>query len=139
MGGSILCEDMPTYEIDRMANRLSHDKMGFNRRLRFCPSCGTRRLERCIRTHDPFGKPIQGGEYWCSLCGFSFNIRTSVEWNVALNLFREHRKLRGGVLFKEDHIAPETAVAWKQKFERPIFRPVSTWNLGEKLKAALGL
>jgi hypothetical protein len=126
-------------QIDLLASAHNHDKDGFLRRIRFCPSCGTRRLEPSNRDKDPQGKAIQGSEFWCSLCGFSFNLRASIEWNLALRLTKEHRQLRAGVQFKETQIDPMVAKRWKQVFERPVFRPASTWNLGDKLKAALGL
>lgn len=128
---------MPKYEIDKLADRISHDKMGFLKRVRFCPSCGGPHLEDHGRTLDPFGKPIQGKELWCVLCGFSFNVRASVEWNLALRMFKEHRKFRAGATFKEKDVDPEIVKAWKVKYERPVFRPASTWNLADKLKAAM--
>lgn len=85
------------------------------------------------------GKEIQGREMWCSLCGFSFNIRASIEWNLALRLFRDHRKMRSMNHFLESNANPEAMRNWKIKFDRPTFTPSSTWNLGDKLKAALGI
>lgn len=127
------------YEIDRLASQLSHDKLGFLRRVRLCPSCGTRRLQRHERVLDPFNKPIQGTEYWCLLCGFSFNIRMSVEWGVAVRLFGTMRKLRNTKGFNEAQFDPAAVAAWKEKYDRPVFKPQSTWSLADKLKEALGI
>ena len=121
---------------DKLANTINHDRTAFNRRIRFCPSCGVDGLARHERIHDPVGKPIQGSEFWCVVCGFSFNVRTSVEWNIALKLFRDHRKLRGGMVrYEAKYVEPSVLEIWKQTYEQP---PKSgTYSLGEKLKAAL--
>lgn len=127
------------HDIQRQADRIDYDRVAFNKRFRFCPCCGCANLERHDRKLDVTGKPIQGAEFWCVLCGFSFNARTSTEWNIALALFKEHRQMRGGVQFKESKIDTSVMKAWKEKYERPIFPAVSSWNLGDKIKAALGI
>jgi len=128
------------YLIELLSDRISHDKMGFERRIRFCPSCGTQRIERSTRSVDPFGKQISGKEYWCSLCGFGFNLRPSVDWNIALTRFREHRKT--GIpdrRFVEAAVDAEVVEAWRKEYEPDKRSRGGVWSLADKLKAALGI
>jgi hypothetical protein len=126
-------------EIDRQSKALNHDHLAFNRRIRFCPSCSLNTLQRHERTHDAIGKPIQGSEFWCSLCGFSFNVRTSTEWNIALRIFKEHRSLRGGMhRYEEKYVEPSVMEIWRATYEAPP-KHRGTYTLADKLKAALGM
>jgi hypothetical protein len=130
------------YEIEKLAAPINFDSQAFTNRIRFCPCCGTGNLARSDRTVDPQGKMIQGKELWCGLCGFSFNLRPSVEWNIAIRLFKEHRSLRGGVKFMERFIEPQVLAAWKVVYEKPkaenVWPSHGGFSLGEKLKLALG-
>src|ERR1051326_5917661 len=105
-------------DLDRQAQRINYDKQEFGARIRFCPSCEVRAIQRHERDTLESGKPIEGKEFWCSACGFSFNIRTSVEWNIALRLFKEHRAMRTFSRFQEKYFAPAVVSAWKREYEK---------------------
>ena len=124
-------------EIQIIADRISHDKMGFDKRIKFCPSCGVQSLMRSDRLVDPYGKQIPGKEYWCAICGFSFNIRASIEWNLALRLFKESRKSRNGQ-YRERDMDPEVMKIWLKMYA-PRKSKSGTWSLADKLKSALGI
>jgi hypothetical protein len=130
------------HDIDVIARLLGNfDENEFAHGCRFCIRCGTKNLQRSARTTNREGKPLQGRDYWCTLCGFSFNVRMSVEWALALDLFRDHRRNRTMPRYQEQYVDPEVMAAWKEEYEKPTaattWPAASRWSLGEKLKAAL--
>ena len=102
-----------SHEIDRIGNGINHDHSAFHKAVRFCPRCSVRALLRHERRVTREGKPIRGAEFWCTACGFSFNIMASVDWNLALDIFRAHRQLRTIPRLNEKHVAPDVVEAWK--------------------------
>ena len=131
-------------ELDRIARSAGNwDHNEFNRSLRFCVRCGTENLQRCGRENNRQGKQIQGREFWCTLCGFSFNVTMSVDWALALELFKDLRSHRTMPRYQEMYVDPTVMKAWKKEFEQPTVK--QTWpakrgfSLADKLKSALAL
>lgn len=94
----------------------------FHDSIRFCPKCGVASLERDF-SHQAPPQPGGGGvlgrkqiktgtEWWCVICGFSFCIKKSVNWETAEQMFSAERKSRNGVKFTEECVGTEIATAF---------------------------
>jgi len=70
----------------------------------------------------------------------------SVDWALALDMFRAHRRNRTMPRYQEQYVDPEVMEAWRKQYEKEEYeKPTaavtwpagSRWSLGDKLKAAL--
>lgn len=95
--------------------------------IRFCPRCGSDRLERDWHHQSPpqSGGPekqgernrrqcADGSEWICHTCGFGFKITKSSRWNLAEVLIGNDRRLRNAVKFSRECVGDEVADLFEQ-------------------------
>ncbi len=85
---------------------------------RFCPYCGSDRIDRDLFSNDRKTSNSPNGrndkvEFSCQVCLRGFGIVRSTREQIALALFAEERKIRQHQRASQG-VTPETMKAWEQ-------------------------